>query len=190
MISFGLAIKLKKADLNWEPEDGDIYYFKHKNKVGVWCDGCHHERWTDDEMAQSKDFVFAPSLSQLLAEIEKKAYWWELIDARKLWPNGDGYHISIFDWKHETMVGNLVYGSKYDPTPEEAAGQALLWILEQEAGAKDKCDKCGQDLQYVCDTCIPLFRFFKCSVCGNVEILEKQKSALVKAAKYQPEITE
>lgn len=58
------------------------------------------------------------SLSQLLAEIEGRGYLWNLDHST------GRYLCQIGKWKWEKCI--------WADTPEDAAGAALLWILERE----------------------------------------------------------
>jgi hypothetical protein len=67
-----------------------------------------------------------PSLSQLLAEIEREGYDYLLGQNTH-----DGYGITIASDKNLYQEG---FNAK---TPEDAAGQALLWILQPKEGGND-----------------------------------------------------
>lgn len=119
-ISLETARKLKEAGLKWEPQEGDAYItedtiFGYEIYKGEAID--------KDKCAQR------PRLDQMLAEIEKLGYEWEL--GILTLNDGRTYMIDVAleelikteseEWK--SFVAN---------SPEEATAQVLLWILEQE----------------------------------------------------------
>lgn len=69
--------------------------------------------------------LWLPRLDQLLAEIEKRGYVW------KLRSRADGkYFVALFGKNDENYLVQC-YWTEAD-SPEEAAAQALIWILKQE----------------------------------------------------------
>lgn len=139
MISLEKARELKEAGLAWEPRKapvGDWFYYDgkyaHKNPRMV-------NRPTDSPAlyweANEKDVYWIPSLSQLLAEIEARGYWWNLINADKVRGVGTGYWIESRD-KNSDCADDDIYPEYltdyHADTPEDAAADALLWILKQE----------------------------------------------------------
>lgn len=118
-ISLDTARKLKDAGLKWEPETCDTYYWPRKfnNPVQVM----HRDFDLLQKEQDTKGIVWAPRLSQLLAEIERRECWYSL--ARE--SGGDNY--SLLLWK--AHCGIEIF---YATTADEAAAQALLWILWRE----------------------------------------------------------
>ena len=128
MISLETAKKLKKAGLKWEPETCDTYYWPRKfnNPVQVM----HRDFDLLQKEQDTKGIVWAPRLDQLLAEIERREYYAVLRTCSfnqelskeqcrvSVWKEGDPIHKKPHGW--------------YADTPDEAAAQALLWILERE----------------------------------------------------------
>lgn len=96
MLSIETAKKLKDAGLVWNPDIGDIFFIE--------------EEW-----------LFAPRLDQLLAEIEKRGYGWKL----------EKFHAYNLRRMQIYKINDLLGCFEAD-SPEEAAAQALLWILEQK----------------------------------------------------------
>ena len=71
------------------------------------------------------ELVWLPSLSQLLAEIEKQGFIWVLDVSATNGNKVIGYAMNIatsLDWEDEEEFRS--------DSPEEAAASALLWILE------------------------------------------------------------
>ena len=119
-ISLDTARKLKDAGLKWEPETCDTYYWPRKfnNPVQVM----HRDFDLLQKEQDTKGIVWAPRLSQLLAEIERREYGFNLCSGFR-----DG------------KAGCMLWQDGYGPvkivradTWEEAAANALLWILERE----------------------------------------------------------
>jgi hypothetical protein len=118
MISLELAQKLKAAGLKWEPMAGDSWtYINIWDMVSVINDLYDFEC----EVRDNNGCLYLPSLSQLLAEIEARGYDYTLYQRH------DSNRASIVIYKIDPEVFN-----RWAVTPEEAAGLALLWILEQE----------------------------------------------------------
>lgn len=125
VISSETARKLKEAGLRWEPQIGDWYY--HANKCGEILSP--QPFLVDSRVLKYRKIglsdVFAPRLDQLLAEIEKRGTYWAL------------YHIGPPPAEYGLQLMNYPTGmtkSFWADTPDEAAAQALLWILEREKG--------------------------------------------------------
>lgn len=125
MISLEKAKALKEAGLAWEPERGDRYYavgcangeIKYIGLIdrlpfGYFCDIVA---------------VFAPSLSQLLAEIEKRGYCWKLYKNYTKFLTGF-YDIALYQ---KSAINQRYHTPFAVDTPEDAAADALLWILGQ-----------------------------------------------------------
>ena len=122
MISLELAKKLKSAGLVWEPQIGDTFYW-HNGKD--WEIDALTSEDVNDRLEETKDFIdegawiFAPSLEQLLVEIEKRGYGWKL----------EKFHAYNLRRMEIYKVNDLL-GCFGGNSPEEAAASALLWILE------------------------------------------------------------
>lgn len=111
------ARKLKKAGLVWEPQAGDLYYWsKFDNPVLVM----HSDSELLKKEQKTKGIVWAPRLSQLLAEIERRGF-----DAT--------LHVSTkaVVLRDEDTGTPLEWFIKANSLAENAA-EALLWILERE----------------------------------------------------------
>ena len=129
MISLETAKKLKKAGLKWEPETCDTYYWPRKfnNPVVIMHDGFELLK----KEQTTKGITWAPRLSQLLAEIEKRGYTLHLLHQH--WGEKDkvGYRECLLykDGKPQFERDDIFNSSQ---TWEGAAAQALLWILGRE----------------------------------------------------------
>jgi hypothetical protein len=117
VISLELAKKLEEAGLEWEPKRGDF----------CWSENCEGNNGKiclikADNVGFYGDRIYTwlPSLSQLLAEIEGRGREWDLeFDI-------GGCH------KYSCAISNDTdYEFITADTPEEAAGKALLWVLER-----------------------------------------------------------
>lgn len=134
MLSLETAKKLKDAGLQWEPQIGDWFYNSHGYVFDTTLDLLNEVTVLINSFARSyanRTIVFAPRLDQMLVEIEKRGWTWMLYA-----PNDEG--------KYGIDIGN---GSIYDnnktilaDSPDEAAAQALLWILEQQNNDRIKAD--------------------------------------------------
>lgn len=119
MISIDKARALKEAGLKWEPKKFDLYTMaptvidSRTIHHGIYCTG---RKLSDLAMAVMGDRIWLPSLSQLLTEIEKRRYFWEL-----------NYLAEIRIWTY----GFEKYFESEDSL-EDAAANALLWILRQK----------------------------------------------------------
>ena len=118
MISLEMARKLKDAGLEWEPKINDFF----KGPYGIDVVFVLEVNIDSVLSVNGKEFadtvyIWLPRLDQLLAEIEKCAYEWCLEQAR------DKYRLSL--WFDQACVYEFRAS-----TPEDAAAQALLWILE------------------------------------------------------------
>jgi hypothetical protein len=131
MISLSTAKRLKEAGLKWEPKIGDRFTTFECVEAGYK----ETELW-DEEMQEAfetpeadtenmlKGSIWLPRLDQLLAEIEKRGYAWELsVDEVDKPP----YAICFFSTPRE--IGQKWFTAD---SPWEVAEQALIWILEQE----------------------------------------------------------
>lgn len=123
MLSLETAKKLRDAGLGWnEINLGDFLYWQasiNKWDIAVIENADIIER-KDETLGYIEDseWTWLPRLDQILSEIEGRGYRYSIyVDA-------DGmYEVKI--WAAEG-VGKPFYASK----PEEAAAQALIWILE------------------------------------------------------------
>ena len=131
MISLETAKALKDAGVKWEPQKGDWAY----NLSGILllmsygCDECclyssQKAMFNDWKNASEQDNIawFAPSLFQLLAEIEARGYRWSLTH------KSQGYTIEV--WESLKIVKDMSWVTSADST-EKATAQALLWILQE-----------------------------------------------------------
>ena len=129
MLSLELVKRLKELGLEWEPQRGDWYYNHHGYVSGTTTTLDLLNEVTVLIQSISRDYAnrtvhFAPRLDQLLAEIEKRGYAWELsVDEADKPP----YAICFFSTPRE--IGQKWFTAD---SPEEAAAKALIWILEQE----------------------------------------------------------
>jgi hypothetical protein len=112
MLSLETAKALRDAGLEWEPQLGDLFAADYDNGLGP----------TKPQVVRIADFgkpgpehIWLPRLDQLLAEIEKRGYDWFLKT----------------DYCYVVNNNNQTQGI-YADTPEEAAAQALLWILKAD----------------------------------------------------------
>lgn len=126
MLSLELAKRLKELGLEWEPQRGDWYYNHHGYVSGTTTTLDLLNEVTVLIQSISRDYAnrtvhFAPRLDQLLAEIEKRGYAWKL----------EKFHAYNLRRMEIYKVNDLL-GCFEDNSPEEAAAQALIWILEQE----------------------------------------------------------
>ena len=127
MISLKTAKALKDAGLEWEYEYGfprDCVYYKDKihgvDGPGA-LDTIRLAPWQN--YVKREYLVFAPSLFQLLAEIEKRGYVWSL---SKISEPPQYYMISGKDGEISALKTH--YSSD---SPEEAAAAALLWVMKE-----------------------------------------------------------
>jgi len=124
MISLELAKKLKNAGLRWVPKRGDWCYFEDVGLIQpLLVTSYKAKHWLNDE----DDIIWLPRLDQLLAEIEKRGYYPHIAKM----PTGEcissPYRVDENGYYYE-----VVAAERKADTPEDAAGQALLWILERE----------------------------------------------------------
>lgn len=113
MISIELSKKLKVAGLKWEPKKGDWFIdldFPENTNLNREDNPCLSREY----------FAWLPSLSDLLAEIERRGYGW-------LMENKFGYAFMV-------IGKGLADSNRFirNKSPDDGAGQALLWIMEQE----------------------------------------------------------
>jgi hypothetical protein len=122
LLSLETAKALKEAGLKWEPQLGDYYVADYDNGLGP----------TKPQVAKVAEFgepgpehIWLPRLDQLLAEIEGLGYWWQ-IEIR------DGAYICKVGLEGFMPGGNGDTARLKADSPEEAAAQSLLWILQKE----------------------------------------------------------
>ncbi len=119
MISLSKARQLKSAGLRWRWEHGDFFvigYEQENPEVRV----CTRGGYSGDYHGDEEEDVWFPRLDQLLAEIEGRGYMVWLKRKRNVWTirlrkQGQGWGRPFI-----ADVG------------EDAAADALIWILEQE----------------------------------------------------------
>ena len=75
MISLERAQQLKEVGLKWNPKRGDRYY--QHGKICLYCNDITAP-WDDVAGDICKHLVFAPSLTQLLDEIDKHEVNWKV----------------------------------------------------------------------------------------------------------------
>ena len=142
LISFEMAQKLKAAGLTWDPQEGDLRYYLFSNFPVAWCPICDtpHDTYSGEEYDQIlqdilEDSVFAPSLSQLYDEGERRGYVIQTEPVRvKLSADSDPqlrYRATVFRLYEDCLFPANAIG--FFDTRDEAAAEALLWILEQDA---------------------------------------------------------
>jgi len=144
VISLEKAKKLKEAGLEWEPKQGDFYWFvtPDESRIGfvqnnrgaegfkAHVDRCRGIVWCT--------YVFAPRLDQLLAEIEKWGYSWEM---RTVIDESQSVRFNaknIAYWIHVWKTGHIEWEDGFKrafTSPSNAAASALLWIYEGRAKA-------------------------------------------------------
>lgn len=147
MLKLETASKLKLAGLEWERQVGDwFYYFPYginsddkfnKPELNLLdCELSIEEKENPCKVWANDKSIYVPRLDQLLAEIEKRMYQWELTSYSALPPVLDEegyprtYKIQLFDEEGQVYeIGDMANIFN----PGESAAQALLWILEQEA---------------------------------------------------------
>lgn len=132
MISLETAKALKAAGLVWEPQYGDRFVIPAifiEGLSGLIDDRLLMAYRANEPEDNWEEFIrvniFLPWLDQILAEIERRGYEWSLWVRNKLMPNK--YTIDVgkaTDYGETKRIGAY--------TPDEAAAQALLWILRQK----------------------------------------------------------
>jgi len=111
VISIELARELKEAGL--KPVCGECESF--------WIAEVDEEMYINGNYSPEPDDVWLPRLDQLLTEIEKQGWYWEIGKSTK------DYYVDLM---HDYLECDKVF---YADTPEEAAGSALLWILRGDS---------------------------------------------------------
>jgi hypothetical protein len=119
MISLELAKRLKAAGLRWEwPSSGDFIYNHMADRYGCVDEWIYTKKEVKRHWENGR-VDFAPRLDQLLAGIEAR-----------------GYRVWLKTKRNACVVRIRKVGEGWGKahiadTPEEAAGRALLWILER-----------------------------------------------------------
>ena len=124
MISLGLAKKLKDAGLKWKPEIGDWFFYETSGICLFDNDDMNYYGTTEQKRRFKTNSTWLPSLSDILAEIERKHRDFRIKKLMDVWS------LDLF--------GLGMEGEFAAETPEEVAGQALLWILNK-GGEKLEC---------------------------------------------------
>ena len=136
MISLEKAKKLKEAGLGWEPQIGDMFYWQNGKDWGIIRLPSEDANNNLDEIRDYIDegfWIFAPRLDQLLAEIEKRGYSWEM---RTVIDESQSVRFNaknIAYWIHVWKTGHIEWEDGFKrafTSPSNAAAEALLWILE------------------------------------------------------------
>jgi hypothetical protein len=127
MISLETAKALKDAGLAWEPKIGDTYRQLSDSHLTLIYDANPvKEYWV-------KKSVWHPRLDQLLAEIVKNIWGCRL---SVLWiedfPTGYECLLSRTEETEEGKWEEFEHCFDSPDSPDEAAAQALLWILNQK----------------------------------------------------------
>lgn len=137
MLSLETARKLKETGLRWEPQIGDWFYYlyPYHSNYTLRIFTAHTCTITQKEFEKllndiKENGIWCPRLEQLLAEITKRLPKEAIIGLE--YPN----------WQEEKKweIVGIGMDSKFpshehifaDDTPDEAAAQALLWILKVE----------------------------------------------------------
>lgn len=109
MLSLETARELKEAGLEWEPQFGDFYYTYHNAlAVAEKTYPCGNE-WVT---IRHEIMTFAPRLDQLLAEIERRGYGYELGKAGAR--NKRRYRLLLYEWDEE--MAEIDFGCGWMPT--------------------------------------------------------------------------
>lgn len=136
MISYEMAKELQKAGLKWNPEVGDLFYYaegtkydslsKHDEKASPYTGKVYGFADEILDCIEEGEFVFAPSLSQILKEVEAQGYLYRL----NFCPDGDRLrYVSYVEERGCSLPRSVTV---LQCTPEEATARALLWALEKE----------------------------------------------------------
>lgn len=113
LLSLETAKALKEAGLKWEPVLGDLFVADYNNGLGPTPVDVVK---TNNFGEPGPEYMWLPHLGQLWVEIEAQGYDWFLKT----------------DYCYVVNNKNQAQGI-YADTPEEAAAQALLWILKAES---------------------------------------------------------
>jgi len=123
MISLEKARALKEAGLKWDPCRGDWYFYISRRQFVKYTS----EADVIKSDPESDNYTFCPRLDQLLGEIQSRFkinQWWEMADD---W-------FSIYELRNiDGAEGSVLIKSIHDSdTPEDAAADALLWLIGQQ----------------------------------------------------------
>lgn len=162
MISLETAKALKEAGLEWEPKVGDWFYWNEEPNLVTSCDDIYIWSNVAAWRLECDYLIFAPRLDQLIKEGVKRGYWiaivpyptktkviWEAL--LYTWWNGDFCELTEKEFMEGDKSNVPLFVHDF---PEEAAAQALLWILQnkREGGINMKttilCPKCGNLAHY------------------------------------------
>ena len=137
MISLDKAKALAKV-LPWEPQEGDWYYHDQHtihpqvpNRPMVYTNQNNYAANRLEWAGQVPDEdlpLFAPRLDQLLSDIEARGWNADSVTLRD-----GGYGCDIY-WLSATV--HTKYMTFAGVTREDAAAEARLWILREEAKSK------------------------------------------------------
>lgn len=118
--SLDKARTLKEAGLEWEPKRGDFC-------VTEWGDILLIAHDKDEYVNHC---LWLPRLDQLLAEIEKRGYGWKL--SASTYPKvylSYKYRLELTAYIRTNGRDHITQESFWANSPENAAAEALLWIL-------------------------------------------------------------
>lgn len=123
MIDLQTAQALKAAGLNCRPQIGD-WYFSPFEIINAIDFELYKRIITDDFIDEwKKESTWLPLLDQLLVEIEKHNRIWRIESESQGYAKGR-YSIS-------TYKDGIGWQDFWGDSPDEAAAQALLWILQK-----------------------------------------------------------
>ena len=117
MLSLETAKKLKDAGMQWEPNYADLYQLIIERIENIYC---YDESILACLEINRYNPTWIPRFDQMLAEIEKREYAWEMMRG------------VIEVWHRYLPTGCKKFVTE---TTDEAAAQALIWILGQEEKA-------------------------------------------------------
>jgi|LSQX01.3.fsa_nt_gb hypothetical protein len=134
MISYEMAKELQKAGLKWNPEVGDLFYYaegtkydslsKHDEKASPYTGEVYGFADEILDFIEEGEFVFVPSLSQMLKEIKALGYLYLLLFVP---------HAYLTDYLCCITKDGSSWGQNIvDSSTEKAVARALLWALEKE----------------------------------------------------------
>jgi len=98
---------------------GDGCFMDETASLCMNMDGFRHDGWKYD-VTSAREMLWLPRLDQLLAEIEKTEYRWEITY------RGGFYYVILPDRGKKYAV--------WKDQLDELSAEALLWIYEQESG--------------------------------------------------------
>jgi len=128
MLSLETAKRLKEAGLEWEPQNYDFYVM---TIFEIPLITCMSDKWTVKSVRKDvlefgdERRVWLPRLDQILAHIEKLGYW------LFLWGTANGRYCVELIKHHADGYGSKCIDFFYNESLEEAAAEALLWILRE-----------------------------------------------------------